>query len=106
MSTAPTETATVRDNPAAGRFEILEAGRLSGYTSYDAGEWSVVFVATSVDPGSPELRDRLLAEALDTVGGLGKAVLPECCCVARFIAEHEEYRDLVPEPRRAHFGLA
>ncbi|MDA0563357.1 N-acetyltransferase [Streptomonospora sp. S1-112] len=105
MSTAPTPGVTVRDNPAAGRFEILEAGRLSGYTRYDAGEWSVVFTATSLDPGASGLCDRLLAEALEAVGGLGKAVLPECCCVARFIAEHPEYRDLVPEPRRAHYGL-
>ena len=51
------------------------------------------------------LASTLIKHALNDARGAGVAVLPQCPFVKGYIEKHPEYLDLVPEDRRAHFGL-
>jgi predicted GNAT family acetyltransferase len=98
----------VADAPERERFEISVDGELVGFTEYHRSEGAVSFVHTEIDPGhaGEGLGSELVRAALDAVRAEGKAVLPYCPFVQHFIRTHPEYVDLVPERRRASFGLA
>jgi uncharacterized protein len=63
---------------------------------------------TEIDPRfeGRGLGSQLIAEALDDARRRQLAVLPFCPFVRSFIASHADYVGLVPEERRAAFGLA
>jgi predicted GNAT family acetyltransferase len=67
----------------------------------------IAFMHTEVDPRfeGRGVGSAIARAALDEARANGDAVLPYCPFVNRWIGEHAEYRDLVPEDRRAAFSL-
>jgi predicted GNAT family acetyltransferase len=47
----------------------------------------------------------MIDRALRDARAEGLQVLPFCSYVSHYIGKHEELRDLVPEDRRAEFGI-
>lgn len=100
--------ATVVDDVAAHRFEVLVDGVVAGYAEYRRRGGAVAFTHTVVD-GAFEgrgLGSVLARGALDAVREEGSAVLPFCPFIRRYVQRHPEYTELVPEQRRAAFGLS
>ncbi|MCF6506463.1 N-acetyltransferase [Blastococcus sp. MG754426] len=103
-----TSAPVVVDDRAAGRFEVLVDGQVAGYAEYRRRGPSVAFTHTVVEP---EFEGRgvgsaLARGALDAVRAEGASVLPFCPFIRSWIQRHPGYADLVPEARRAQFGLA
>jgi predicted GNAT family acetyltransferase len=97
----------VRDNPARERYEVTSDGELAGFTVYRSRPGLIAFMHTEIEPefeghgvGSVLVRD-----ALEDARRKGMDVLPFCPFVNAYIERHREYVDLVPEDRRAAFGL-
>jgi predicted GNAT family acetyltransferase len=93
------ETTTVRDNPEAGRYELVDGDRVLGVAAYERRGDTVVFTHTEVDPdaGQPGLGSRLVRAALDDVRARGGSVVPLCPFVGGWIERHPDYADLVAD---------
>jgi hypothetical protein len=87
----------VEDNPAEQRFDVLLDGHLAGSAHYQAEPGRMVFTHTEVDPAfeGRGLGGRLVRAALDTARERGVRVVARCPFVARFIADHPDYQDLL-----------
>ncbi|HVU24316.1 MAG TPA: GNAT family N-acetyltransferase [Opitutus sp.] len=90
------ETAKVRHNAAAGRYEVEIDGRMA-VCDYVLEGGRMVFTHTFVPP---ELRGRGLAEklvraALDDAVAAKRSIVPACSYVAAFVQRHAEYQSLV-----------
>ena len=108
MSEGATDEVSVRDNPAAHRFEVWVGDERAGFTHYvDRGHGVVAFVHTEIEPRFEHhgLAGRLIGEALDAARERGWQVLPECPFVRAHLQKHPELVDLVPADERAVFGL-
>jgi predicted GNAT family acetyltransferase len=90
---------TVRDNPEAGRFELVDGDRVLGVAAYERRGDTVVFTHTEVDPeaGQPGLGSTLVRGALDEVRARGDKVIARCPFVRGWIERHPEYADLVAD---------
>jgi predicted GNAT family acetyltransferase len=99
---------TVQDNPGASQYELFDGARLIGLAQYQLRDPLIAFTHTEVDPGYEHqgLGTELVQAALDDARAHGWRVLPYCPFVARYIHDNPGYVDLVPEGRRASFGLA
>jgi predicted GNAT family acetyltransferase len=99
--------AVVRHSPDLDRYEIWVDDELAGFTEYRLHGVEASFVHTEIGEqfGGRGLATTLIREALDDARGRGWSVLPYCPFVKAFVAKHTEYLDLVPEGRRATFGL-
>jgi uncharacterized protein len=97
----------VSDDREAGRYVITVDGEPAGFAQYRDRGRAISFVHTEIDDRfeGRGLGGRLISAALDDVRSQGLAVLPFCPFVKGYIARHHEYLDLVPETRRAQFGL-
>ena len=97
----------VVDAPERSRFEIFVDGGLAGFAEYRRDEGEIAFTHTEVDPAfeGQGIGSRLARAALDAARGEKLAVLPYCPFIKGWIMKHAEYADLVPEDRRAQFGL-
>ena len=97
----------VSDNEAESRYEARVKGRPAGFAAYRARPGLVAFIHTEVDDefSGHGVGGRLVRAALDDSRERGRAVLPFCPFVNRFIREHPEYLDLVPEAERERFDL-
>jgi predicted GNAT family acetyltransferase len=87
----------VRDHPARSRYELLDDGRVLGFTEYRPRDGVLVFPHTVVaqqERGSG-YATVLLRGALDDVRRKGVKIVPQCSFVADFIEQHPEYADLV-----------
>lgn len=87
----------IRNNEAAGRYELSVGGRLGSFAEYRIVDDRIVFPHTET---MDEFRGRGLAAkvvqaALDDARASGRQVVPACWFVAEFIDEHPEYRPLV-----------
>ena len=100
-------TATVQDNPAEKRYEVHVDGELAGFSTYHLSGPKITLIHTEVsDAYEGQGIGKLLAEyVLDAARDAGLAVVPKCPFMAKYIKETREYVDLVPEDRRAEFGL-
>jgi uncharacterized protein len=98
---------SVSDNRGKSRFEIEVDGEVAGYTSYQRGKDQIAFMHTEIEPAyeGRGLASQLIAAALDQARAEGLEVLPFCPFVRGYIADHDEYLDLVPVERRAEFEL-
>jgi predicted GNAT family acetyltransferase len=119
MSEAESETAVtepvVIDNPAESRFEIHVGGERAGLVAYHLpghgdGHHGAPLIAlnhTEVDDRfqGMGLASKLARGVLDEARARGLGVLPYCPYIKSWIAKHPDYADLVPEGRRAEFGL-
>jgi predicted GNAT family acetyltransferase len=103
----PLVTATVQDNPAEKRYEVHVDGELAGFATYHLSGPRITLIHTEVDDAyEGQGIGKLLAEyVLDAARDAGLAVIPKCPFMAKYIRETREYVDLVPENRRAEFGL-
>jgi predicted GNAT family acetyltransferase len=97
----------VVDVPERSRFEILVDGELAGFSDYSRSGDEISITHTEVDPAfeGQGIGSRLVRAMLDAARAQKLAVLPYCPFTKGWIAKHPEYTDLVPEDRRAQFGL-
>jgi predicted GNAT family acetyltransferase len=99
---------TIRQLTDEHRWEIHEDDRLVGLADYELDGDIVSFTHTETLPGNRGrgLAEQLVVAMLDDARANGLGVLPYCSYVAKVIAEHPaEYLGLVPNHRRAQFGL-
>jgi predicted GNAT family acetyltransferase len=97
----------VTDNPEQARFEIREDGQLAGFVQYRRNGNEITFTHTETVRGfrGRGVAARLVNGALDQAAKEGLRVIPRCPFVRDWIDGHPGYADLVPEGRRAEFGL-
>ncbi|WP_426366979.1 GNAT family N-acetyltransferase [Streptomyces sp. E-08] len=100
----------VTDRPEKSRYEILtgdDGTETAGFAEYHLSDGEIAFIHTEIDPrfGGRGLGGLLARGALDDARVRGLSVLPYCPFVRGWIGKHPEYADLVPEARRARFGL-
>jgi predicted GNAT family acetyltransferase len=89
--------ATVRDNNANHRYELLLGGEHVGDLLYRTRDDVVTLIHTEV---APELEGRglgeqLVAGALDDIRERGLQIVPLCPFVAAYIRHHPQYDSLV-----------
>jgi predicted GNAT family acetyltransferase len=87
----------VVDNRARSRYELRDDGHLVGFTEYHERKGVLVFPHTVIT--EPKRREgygsTLVRGALDDVRAKGRRIVAECPFVARFVAEHTDYADLL-----------
>jgi uncharacterized protein len=95
------------DAPERERYEVHVDGALAGFATYRLHPSTIEFLHTEIEPDmeGKGLASRLIEFALDDARSRGLAVLPFCPFMREFIQRHREYAELVPEGRRASFGL-
>jgi uncharacterized protein len=89
------------------RYVISFDGEPAGFILYRDSGGELELVHTEIDDRfeGHGLGGRLVSATLDDARSRGLVVLPFCPFVRGYIARHAEYLDLVPETRRAEFGL-
>jgi hypothetical protein len=109
MDSAATDAPAVTDNPAASRYELHVGTELAGIVTYQLRNHGTVIslLHTEVEPAfqGAHLATHLAQFILDDARKRGLAVLPFCPYINSWIKKHPEYTDLVPQDRRADFGL-
>jgi uncharacterized protein len=87
----------VRVDDASSRYVLEIDGEVAGLLEYHDEADVVDLVHTEIDPARRErgLGSELVAGALDDLRTKGRRVRPTCPFVARFVAEHPGYADLV-----------
>ncbi|MGH3206202.1 MAG: GNAT family N-acetyltransferase [Trebonia sp.] len=109
MEPAATDGPVVTDNPAASRYELHVGPELAGYVDYlmRDHDTAISLVHTQVAPAfqGEHLATRLARYSLDDARKRGLGVLPFCPYITSWIKKHPEYAELVPQGRRADFGL-
>jgi uncharacterized protein len=100
-------TLQVADNPEREQYEIRADGELAGFIQYQLGNGVIAFLHTETDPRfrGQGIAGRLVQSSLDSARERHLAVLPYCPFVRRWITEHPEYADLVPDDTRAIFRM-
>lgn len=100
---------TFADAPDRHRYELMIDGELAGWLDYRDDDGDVrSLLHAEVDPAreGQGLGGRLVGRALDDARHRGLQVLPYCSFVRSYLVRHtEEFGALVPEDRRAEFGL-
>jgi predicted GNAT family acetyltransferase len=97
----------IHDHPEAQRYEVTVDGVLAGFADYERGEERVTFTHSEMDDAfaGRGLAGRLARKSLDDARAAGQSVVPMCPFYRSWIQRHSDYADLVPENRRAEFGL-
>jgi predicted GNAT family acetyltransferase len=97
----------VADNPERQRYEIGVDEEPAGFVRYRLRPGQISLDHTEIDARfeGQGLGSELVSFALDDARERGLAALPFCPFVKAYIQRHREYVDLVPEDRRAEFGL-
>ena len=100
-------TTSIHDNAEETRFEITVDGDLAGYVDYtrDGDEYSLPHTRVFSQFEGRGIGGQLITGALTEIASRGGSVLPFCPFVPKVIRDHPEFLDLVPEDRRAGFGL-
>jgi predicted GNAT family acetyltransferase len=108
MESSATGSPVLTDNPAASRYELHVHGKLAGFVDYRLRGEAISLVHTEVEPAfqGEHLATHLARYSLDDARKRGLAVLPFCPYITSWIKKHPEYAELVPQDRRAGFGLA
>jgi len=107
MESAAAGAPAVTDSPAASRYELHVGDELAGVIQYRLREREISLLHTEIEPAfqGAHLATHLARYALDDARERGLAVLPFCPYVSSWIKKHPEYAELVPQDRRASFGL-
>jgi uncharacterized protein len=89
----------VVDNPDRSRYELRNDGHLVGFTEYHERDGVLVFPHTVItEPRrGAGYGTTLVQGALDDVRSRGRRIVAQCPFVARFVAEHPDYADLLAE---------
>jgi uncharacterized protein len=100
-------TPVLTDNPARSRYEVHVGGELAGYIMYGLRGRQIDLIHTEVNPRfqGAGLASHLARFSLDDARARDLAVLPTCPYVRKWIRQHPDYADLVPDDRRAEFGV-
>jgi predicted GNAT family acetyltransferase len=87
---------TVRDNPAAHRYELSVNGHVA-FIAYKTMPGGLVFVHTEVPDalGGRGVGGRLVNGALTDMRRRGLKVRPDCPFVAGYVQRHPEFQDVV-----------
>jgi predicted GNAT family acetyltransferase len=90
---------TVRNEPEASRYEIVEGERVLGIAAYEQHGDTLVFTHTEVDQdsGRSGLGSTLVRSALDDVRSHGQRIVPRCPFVRGWIERHPDYNDLIAD---------
>jgi uncharacterized protein len=98
----------VVDVPDAQRFEIRVGDDVAGFVTYRRHDGSLVLVHTEIAPAfeGQGLGSRLARGVLESARDEGAGVLPYCPFLRSYLQRHPDYVPLVPEARRAEFGLS
>jgi predicted GNAT family acetyltransferase len=101
------DTTTVVDNTDEQRYEIRVGDEVAGFIEYQSRPGLLALIHTEVDDRfeGQGIGSKLVAGVLDHAREKGFEVLPFCPFVNGWLKKHPEYVDLVPENRRAAFGL-
>lgn len=86
-----------RKNTSAGRYEILEGGRVVGHVDYrDLGHGVIELPHTEVDADKEGkgVASALVKFALNDIRASGASVKPSCSYVAGYLDRHPELADL------------
>src|ERR1700722_9109255 len=107
MESAAPDAPAVTDNPASSRYELHVGGERAGTIAYQLRNATISLLHTEIEPSfqGAHLAGYLARFALDDARERGLAVLPFCPYVSSWIKRHPEYAELVPQDRRAGFGL-
>jgi uncharacterized protein len=101
------ETA-VRSNTDDSRYElVVDDDKVAGFVEYrDKGD-HVELTHTEVDQSyeGEGLGSQLARAVLDNLRNEDRAVIPSCRFINGYMKKHPEYAELVPDDRRAEFGL-
>jgi predicted GNAT family acetyltransferase len=100
--------ARVTDNEARSRFELTDDdGTVMGYMDYERDGDQYAIPHTKIDRRfeGRGLGHQLVSAALEEIAQRGGTVLPYCPFVPRVMSGSPELIALVPENRRAAFGL-
>jgi predicted GNAT family acetyltransferase len=97
----------VVDDKEQSRYEVRVDGEVAAIAEYVRQPGIVSFTHTETFDGyaGQGLAGRMIERALRDARAEGLQVLPFCSYVSHYIGKHEGLRDLVPEDRRAEFGL-
>jgi uncharacterized protein len=89
-------THEVQDNPAARRFQLVEAG-LTAFIAYEPTPGGLVFLHTEVPPAleGRGVGGRLVEGALKITRERGLKVRPDCSFVRGWLDRHRGYEDMV-----------
>lgn len=98
---------TFANEPHHHRYVIAADGAVVGFAQYREQPGEIVLTHAEIDDavGGQGLGSRLVTFVLQDARDRDLAVVPLCPFVREYIVRHPEHRDLVPEPRRAAFGL-
>lgn len=85
----------VTDNSAAGRFELMQEGKLA-FADYRVQDGVLVLPHVEADPAlrGRGAAGRLMEGVLEVARGRGWKVMPICGYAAAYIQRHPEYHDL------------
>ncbi|EFQ83521.1 hypothetical protein HMPREF0063_11183 [Aeromicrobium marinum DSM 15272] len=97
----------VTDRPADRRFELHVDGVLAGYVDYrvSGSEYALPHTRVLDQFGGRGLGTVLVVGALEQIAEQGGQVLPYCSFVPWVMRDRPDLAALVPEARRAEFGL-
>jgi len=98
---------SVADEPEKGRYGGRTGDRLAGYVAYRRIGTTISLLHTEVDRDfeGEGVGGALVSAVLDDIRSQGLEVLPFCPFVSSYLRRHPEQADLVPDERRAEFGL-
>jgi predicted GNAT family acetyltransferase len=97
----------VRQQPDAGRFEILSDGRVAGYINYREGDdGSMVLVHTEMDPAfaGQGLASALARGVFDNLTERGVRTVVPCPFLISWLGKNPEYPDVVIQPPGGQAG--
>jgi predicted GNAT family acetyltransferase len=105
MSSAPqdaTTAATVKNNEAGHRYEVVVDGVTAGLLTYLLHDDKVVFNHAEVYPRfeGQGVGSALARSALDDVIAQGKTITPLCPFIVNYLAHHPSYLSHVDEVHR------
>ena len=90
---------TVKDN-GQDRYEAVSgAGEVVGFAAYEREGDRIVFPHTVVEPEHQDqgVGSALATAALDDARARGLTVVPACAFFSAFLADHDEYADLLAQ---------
>jgi predicted GNAT family acetyltransferase len=91
---------SVRDNPAAQRYEMDIAGK-SAFITYRRSPGVITLVHAEVpqELSRRGIGSQLARGALELARAQGCKVVPRCSFIANFVKKHAEFQDLIVDPR-------
>jgi predicted GNAT family acetyltransferase len=95
------------NNDELSRFEVYADGQLAGHASYRIrnGRMSMLRTWTHPEFQRRGLASAVVRAALEWARSRNLEVMPYCGFVSWYIAQNDQYLDLVPEGQRQRFNL-